>query len=224
MILGILRLVIALQQSPGAMMCVRLAMFLVLVGLAAGQVPNGVLPFMPRPPATGPCAVVPVVQNFDLHRYLGRWYEIERFFAPFQTGDCVTADYGLLTNGSVSVVNTEVVEGELNSVRGFATLGPNPLEGRLVVQFPFSSQGSFSPEGEPNYTVVATDYHNYALVYSCSTFGPENKIEFSWILSRTPTLPPQFVSALKDWASQVNIDAARYSPLRQDASCLRRPQ
>lgn len=40
----------------------------------------------------------------------------------------------------------------------------------------FLISGSLSPEGEPNYTVVATDYYNYALVYSCSTFGPGNKI------------------------------------------------
>ncbi|XP_045105239.1 apolipoprotein D-like [Portunus trituberculatus] len=204
------------------MLCLKTPVFLLLISCVSCQPPQGVLPFMPRPPAPGPCPVVPVVQNFNLHRYLGRWYEIERFFAPFQTGDCVTADYGLLPNGSVSVINTEVVEGELNSVTGFATLGPNPSEGRLVVAFPFSSGGSFSADGEPNYTVVATDYDNYALVYSCSSFGAGNKFELSWILSRTPGLPQQFVYELKKWATLVNIDAARYSPLKQDNTCLRR--
>jgi len=42
-------------------------------------------------------------------QYLGRWYEIQRFEAPFQTGDCVTADYALLPNCSISVTNSNIL-------------------------------------------------------------------------------------------------------------------
>ncbi|KAG7170771.1 apolipoprotein D-like [Homarus americanus] len=179
------------------------------------------LPFLPKPPAPGPCPLVPVVNNFDLQRYLGRWYEIERFFNPFQNGECVTADYELFPNGTVSVINTQISEGELDSISGFAELGPNQSEGKLVVDFPFS-EGSFSPDGVPNYIVVATDYSNYAVVHSCTYLGPELKLEFSWILAREPNVPASFLMALKEWLKIVNIDASRYLPTLQTPYCPRR--
>merc|ERR1712038_2057343 len=44
--------------------------------------------------SVGRCPNFPVKQNFDLQRYLGRWYEYSNYFAIFQSfGDCVTADY-----------------------------------------------------------------------------------------------------------------------------------
>lgn len=42
----------------------------------------------------------------DLDRYLGRWYELARYEFVFQEGcEAVTADYSLLPNGQVGVVN-----------------------------------------------------------------------------------------------------------------------
>lgn len=55
-----------------------------------------------------PCRTdVPVVQNFALTRYLGKWYELQRFEKDFQTNyDCVQAEYGLLDPTTVSVRNS----------------------------------------------------------------------------------------------------------------------
>ncbi|XP_042866947.1 apolipoprotein D-like [Penaeus japonicus] len=151
--------------------------------------------FLPVPPDDGPCPAFPVVRNFDLHQYLGRWYEIERFFNPFQDGTCVTADYALFPNGSVSVRNTDLLEGEINTIDGVATLTDDPSVGQLFVEFPFSGGfgGVGAGEDKPNYNVVATDYKNYAVVYTCEYFGPELKFEFSWILARKPQIPSSFL-------------------------------
>ncbi|ROT78961.1 apolipoprotein D [Penaeus vannamei] len=173
--------------------------------------------FMPVPPDDGPCPVFPVVKNFDLHAYLGRWYEIERFFNPFQDGSCVTADYALFPNGSVSVLNTDVQEGASNTIAGVATLSDDPSAGQLFVEFPFTAgfDGGDLGGNKPNYNVVATDYKNYAVVYTCEFFGPELKFEFSWILARRPYIPSSFLADLKAWLQLVNINAKRYMPTVQ---------
>ncbi|XP_071516906.1 apolipoprotein D-like [Panulirus ornatus] len=204
------------------MMRIEVPIFFLAVGSVFCQDPSN-KPFMPKPPAPGPCPTVPVVQQFNLRKYLGRWYEIERFFNPFQDGDCVTADYALLPNGSVSVANSEFTEGELNTIFGLATLGPKEYEGRLVVEFPFTEGGSRgSSDGKPNYNVVATDYYNYAVVYSCSSLGPNLKFEFSWILARRPSVPTHFLVTLRKWLKKVNVDASRYIPTIQGPDCVRR--
>lgn len=48
------------------------------------------------------------------------------------------------------------------------------------------------------YWVLATDYDEYTLIYSCSDFAGLFHAEFSWIMSRTRTLPKETVSALLD--------------------------
>lgn len=185
---------------------------------AAVCLPQNPTPYMPRAPAPGPCPRVPVVTNFNVHAYLGRWYEIERFFNPFQNGDCVTADYALLNNGSISVANSDVEAGKLNTIFGVASPLPNSSEAKLIVEFPGNS---FTQRGVPNYNVVATDYKNYAVVYTCASFNG-NKLEFSWILARKPMIPPGFLRDLKEWLLKVNVDSARYEPTLQDPSCPRR--
>ena len=47
------------------------------------------------------------VGNFDVHRYLGTWYEIARFDFRFERGlDNTSAHYSLDPNGNVNVLNS----------------------------------------------------------------------------------------------------------------------
>ena len=53
------------------------------------------------------------VQELDVNQYTGHWYQV--YGAPtnviFQGyGECITADYGLLDNGDVSVLNSQINE------------------------------------------------------------------------------------------------------------------
>lgn len=55
----------------------------------------------------GNAAVPQPARTVELERYLGRWYEMARYEAPFQK-DCegVTADYALRDDGKIAVVNS----------------------------------------------------------------------------------------------------------------------
>lgn len=57
-------------------------------------------------PGIGECPKVTVVNNFNLPRYLGLWYEVKKYPFVFTIGaKCVTAFYGLNPNGTASVFN-----------------------------------------------------------------------------------------------------------------------
>lgn len=130
-----------------------------------------------------------VVKNFDPVRYLGFWYEIERYENTFQgDGECTTAWYQQNSDGSIRVQNSQInSDGSNYTEVGRAVLcdEEDPEErGRLKVSFPGQ------PSTGCNYKVLFTDYVNSALVWNCIqiTSLPPTKLEFLWHLSRTPTI------------------------------------
>ena len=67
---------------------------------------------------------------------MGLWYEVRKYPFIFQLGGrCTTAEYTLLADSTVKVVNTQVRNGAEDSVIGSATL-VTPGVGSLTVTFP----------------------------------------------------------------------------------------
>jgi apolipoprotein D and lipocalin family protein len=138
-------------------------------------------------------------QDFDVTRYVGKWYEIATFGAIFQTGcNNTTANYSLNNDGTVAVRN----ECRLFSTGGFkigsdgiATV-PNAEEmSKLKVSF-FGSRGS-------DYWVLYVDGdYQYALV-------GEPSRKYLWLLSRTPTLPAENFDKLVGIAREQGFDMSR---------------
>lgn len=132
-----------------------------------------------------PRGIAPV-ENFELERYLGRWYEIARLDHRFERGlSRVTADYSRRPDGGIAVVNRgyHAGKGEWAEVRGRAYPLDSPAQGSLKVSFfwPFYA----------GYHVIALDRvnHGYALV--C---GPSR--DYLWILARTPSLDAEITRQL----------------------------
>ncbi|KAG1934836.1 apolipoprotein Da [Pimephales promelas] len=147
----------------------------------------------------GKCPEPPVQQNFDPARYMGRWYEIMKIPGPFQLGECCQATY-TLSDGIVLVRNDELLaNGTVSFIEGTAKIVDASEPAKLEVSF-------FEDAPPGPYWVLATDYDEYALVYSCSDFAGLFHSEFSWILSRKRTLPKETVSELLDILNSQGIN------------------
>ena len=117
------------------------------------------------------------VEDFELDRYLGTWYEIARLDHRFERGlSNVSAHYSMRDDGGVAVSNRGYRErdAEWDEAEGKAYFVGDSDVGRLKVSF-------FGPfYGGYNVFVLDDDYQ-YAMVA-----GPDRS--YLWILSRTPII------------------------------------
>ena len=125
-------------------------------------------------------APLPVVENVELDRYTGRWYEIARYPNRFERG-CVgvTADYTLRADGRITVVNTcfeGALDGPVRTIEGVARVVDPVTNAKLAVTF-------FPPFEGPYWILELGADYEYAVV------GEPGR-DFLWILSREPSLDP----------------------------------
>ncbi|GEN68870.1 lipocalin family protein [Chryseobacterium rhizosphaerae] len=119
-----------------------------------------------------------VVKNFDVKKYLGRWYEIARFDYRFERNmDNVTAEYSENPDGTVRVNNKgyNYVKKEWKEAIGEARFVKDKTEARLKVAF-------FKPFWAGYNVIDIDEEYQYALVAGSS-------LKYLWILSRTPNIP-----------------------------------
>uniref|UniRef100_A0A3B4A9I1 Apolipoprotein D n=1 Tax=Periophthalmus magnuspinnatus TaxID=409849 RepID=A0A3B4A9I1_9GOBI len=149
------------------------------------------------------CPKSSLQENFNVTKYLGTWYEIEKLPAIFERGKCVQAKYSLLSDGAVGVHNSELLpDGNINWIKGTAKVEDPAQPAILSVSF-------FKGLPDSPYMVLSTDYSSYSLVYSCSDYLGLFHIDFAWILSRTRQLNSATVSQLRDTLSTMGVDVNR---------------
>jgi len=140
--------------------------------------------------AVAACTGVPEgispVENFDVEKYLGTWYEIARLDHSFERGlDQVTATYSRREDGGVKVINRGFnrKEGSWSEAEGKAYFTQTPDIGALKVSFFGPFYGA--------YNIIALDKENYQWVMICG-----NNRDYLWIMSRNPNLDQQTINRL----------------------------
>jgi apolipoprotein D and lipocalin family protein len=145
-------------------------------------------------PAAAPAQPGPLMTTatLDVPRYMGTWYEIAKYPNWFQK-KCVantSAQYSLLPNGSVQVVNRCRKEnGEFDQAIGEARQIGAATSPKLQVRFA-PAWLSWLPQVWGNYWVIDLN-ETYQLVAVS-----EPTREYLWVLSRTPEVSAEAYDAL----------------------------
>ncbi|GAB1397153.1 lipocalin family protein [Saprospiraceae bacterium] len=155
------------------------------------------------------CASIPQkakpVENFEVNRYLGTWYEVARFDFRFEKDlDNTSANYTLDKKGNVIVLNSgyNFVKKKWSIADGLAKFRKGKNIAALKVSFfgPFYS----------GYNVIALDEnYQYALIAGKS-------LDYLWILSRTKELPDEIKTEYLKIAEDIGYDTSRLIWVKHD--------
>jgi apolipoprotein D and lipocalin family protein len=144
------------------------------------------------------------MKNFDLNRYLGRWYEIARLpmmFNPHCKTD-IYSTYSLTSDSKIKVDNQCLqTDGKTIHIVGTATID-KVIPSKLDVSF-LPAWANFLSFGKLKYkfSVIDTDYK------TALTGGSDHK--YLWILSRTPQIDPATYKAYVEQAQREGFDTSK---------------
>jgi lipocalin len=142
------------------------------------------------------------VQELDVNKYLGHWYQV--YGSPtnviFQGyGTCITADYGIMENGDVSVLNSQVnLYDELEQINGYAYYKNVSEPGKLTVHL------DGVPVDSPYWVVKLGEVEDEQYQYSVITTPSGISL---WVLARDlTTFFENYDSEVKDFLNEHNYN------------------
>jgi len=125
------------------------------------------------------------VNYVDLQRYVGLWYEIARLPVPYENNPVnVTAFYSLNNDGTIKIVNSEIIDGREISLSGVG-VPIDETNSKLKIDF---------GNGRTGYYMIVQLGKNYDF----SVVSSLNK-NYLWILSRTKTISYELSDFLVNW-------------------------
>lgn len=149
------------------------------------------------------CAVTPQgvtpIENFELDRYLGTWYEIARLDHRFERGlSQVSATYSKRPDGGIDVLNRGLDSrtGQWKEATGRAYFIDEPHVARLKVTFFWPFYGG--------YNVIALDHEHYAYALIC---GPNRN--YLWVLARDRQLDATIIQQLVATAGRLGFETGQ---------------
>lgn len=148
---------------------------------------------------------ISAVDNFELEKYLGKWYEIARFNHKFERYlDNVTATYSIDEDGDLYVLN-----------RGYNTKNEEWEEaegkGKIPdIQKPAELRVSFFLFFYSDYKIIALDEdYQWAVVTT-------NSKEHLWILSRKPVMEDEIYGRLLKFTKEQGFMSNLLIKVKQD--------
>jgi len=143
--------------------------------------------------------IVTPVENFELNRYLGKWYEIARLDHSFERGlERITAEYSMRDDGGVSVLNRgySTEDDEWEVAQGKAYFVDDVNMGYLKVSFFGPFYGS--------YVVFEIDQEGYEYAF---VSGPDTS--YLWLLSRTPKVRQDIIEKFIRVSKELGFDTSK---------------
>jgi apolipoprotein D and lipocalin family protein len=146
------------------------------------------------------------VNEFEINRYLGKWYEVARLDHSFERGlSKVSAEYSLKDDGGVKVINRGFSKenNEWQEAEGKAYFVDAADQGYLKVSFFGPFYGS--------YVVFDLDKEAYQYAF---VSGPNN--DYLWLLSRTPTVAPGVLESFIKQSKNLGFDTEQLIYVEQN--------
>ncbi|GFS92636.1 apolipoprotein D [Nephila pilipes] len=159
--------------------------------LCTGRLAFGQFPYL------GKCPEPKVQENFDMQKFQGRWFEIERTMSFLEIGSqCVSTNFSDAGYGDGSIEVISEGRGPVlklhKSVRLIAQVPDQKEPAKLKLRLSDLSL-------KTHYWILHTDYDNYALIWACNHIWLTFKYartENLWILGRERTLPQETLDKL----------------------------
>lgn len=140
-----------------------------------------------------------VVDDVDLNKYAGKWYEIASFPQPFQKGCyCTTAEYTISNKGYIVVenmCNMDSVNGKKSYIKGKVFVDDKKTNAKLKVQFFWPFKGKY-------WIIDLADDYSYAVVSH-----PNRK--YLWILSREKSMKDKLYNEILLRLSKQYLDVSK---------------
>ncbi|KAG8193730.1 hypothetical protein JTE90_005028 [Oedothorax gibbosus] len=143
-------------------------------------------------PLVGKCPDVKVQEDFDLSRFSGQWYEIERTMSFLETlSQCTAVNYTDSGYGDGSVEVVSEGRGPVLKIKRHV---------RLIAKVPSKDEPAkwrlrlSDLQLKAHYWILNTDYDNYAIIWACNQVGVGilyARAENMWIIARERTLPEE---------------------------------
>ncbi|KAG5674884.1 hypothetical protein PVAND_004829 [Polypedilum vanderplanki] len=137
-------------------------------------------------PSFGRCPEYDAKPDFDKEKFLGTWFEVERYFTVTEiVSKCIKVIYERRPEMSkfISIIFLTFCSNNVETIISgkFSLIGKGG-DGRFNVRYE-----SFPLNYNASLVVLDTDYKNYAVVWSCSNITPFGHTESAWLLTRSIT-------------------------------------
>lgn len=164
------------------------------------------------------CATVEPMSNFNMEKFLGKWYAIQK---TSSSSRCIMYNFGqtdlrkqftvqqISENGVIGVVKDNTYK-----YRGVLETSDEKSPSDMTVKFPLNVVGKSS------FIVFMTDYDNYAGIYTCQTIGFVHR-ESATILSRTPELSSMYIDKIRNRLSSFNVNPYDLTSINHTACSIR---
>ncbi|XP_013147124.1 PREDICTED: apolipoprotein D-like [Papilio polytes] len=168
----------------------------------------------------GACPIVEPMSGFDMNKMLGLWYVAQK---TSTASHCITYNFtrtpepGTFELEQVSqhfILGLTPLDHDYR-YKGVLTVPDPAVPARMKVRFPLSVAGSAS------YTILATDYDQYAAIFTCQKLAFAHR-RSATILSRTKELDKIFIDKMRLKLASFGVDPYDLSIISQ-SNCPGRP-
>ncbi|XP_016839918.1 apolipoprotein D isoform X2 [Nasonia vitripennis] len=161
----------------------------------------------------GACPVVEPLAGFQMSRFLGIWYVVQK---TSTASKCITynytrgdepGEYSITQDSDIPILGLTSLKHEYHYTGALSVPEPS-VPARMTVRFPLSVAGSAS------HVVFATDYENYAGIFTCQKLAFAHR-QSATILSRTRDLDKAYIDKVRAKLSSFGVDPFDLSIITQ---------